>query len=277
MKLVRLVDAGQSGTTLGKFLEVLMREFPMYKLIYNLSRSEMQSNYGKFKPTTKFKAANWARAKASVLDQLEKVENVCERSGFTTAEAITDLRRRISENDPQILATLGTQISSIRNEICRNLNRLAYLEIPQCKVKLFIGSHPLKRLADENFKSSAYDIAEAGKCLALDRGTAAVMHLMRALETPLFLMAAKVRVNTKRRSDWGRILEKIERKLLPPTNVSKSMRNFLTPAAAQFRVFKDAWRNHAMHARQKYTEEEAAAVYVAVESFMKQLAKRLCE
>lgn len=285
MKLVRLIDAPESGTQLGAVLGAMMRNFPMYKLVYNLSRSDMQSNFGKFKRTARFntKNGNWTpKVKNEVLTQLKKVQDVCERSGFATAEAIEDLSRRIAEDDPHTLDNLGTHIAAVRNEICRNFNRLAYVEIPQCQRSLFDPPRPLfgKEVAD-NFRSSAKDITEAGKCLALDRSTAAVMHLMRALETPLFLMARKVRINTKRRSEWGRIIEKIERKLAPPTGekspVRKDLKEFLLIAAGQFRVFKEAWRNHAMHARSTYDQEMAAAIFTAVESFMKHLATRLKE
>lgn len=257
-----------------------MRVFPMYKLVYNLSRSDMQSNYGKFKPTTKFNAKNWSRAKASVLAQLAKVEGVCERSGFPTAEAIADLRRRIAANDRHIISTLGTQIASIRNEICRNFNRLAYLEIPSGKVKFFEQPYPLfGEDVHKNFESSKYDISEAGKCLALDRGTASVMHAMRALEPALLAMASSVDYRPDR-EDWARIIDEIEKRLDPKNSLyikSRSKREFLAPATAQFRYFKDAWRNHAMHARETYNPEQAECVYNAVKGFMMHLATKFKE
>ena len=45
------------------------------------------------------------------------------------------------------------------------------------------------------FPSSKGDIDEAGKCLALDRGTACVFHLMRILEIGLQLLAAKLGIS----------------------------------------------------------------------------------
>ena len=38
---------------------------------------------------------------------------------------------------------------------------------------------------NDKFPSAAFDIDEAGKCLAIGRSTAAVFHLMRALETAI--------------------------------------------------------------------------------------------
>jgi hypothetical protein len=36
--------------------------------------------------------------------------------------------------------------------------------------------------------------------------------------------------------------------------------------------FKDAWRNHVAHARHKYEDAEAVAIYQHVGALMKQLA-----
>ena len=46
-----------------------------------------------------------------------------------------------------------------------------------------------------NFSSANDDIDEAGKCLALGRGTACVMHLMRVLEVGLAALASALGAN----------------------------------------------------------------------------------
>ena len=56
-----------------------------------------------------------------------------------------------------------------------------------------------------------FDLEEAGKCIALDRSTAAVLHLMRALEHPLKAMAKAVDVPLK--ENWNSILNDIENKV----------------------------------------------------------------
>jgi hypothetical protein len=42
-------------------------------------------------------------------------------------------------------------------------------------------------------------------------------------------------------------------------------------------MLKDGWRNYAMHAREKYTEEQAEDVYRSTRSFMRHLATKLSE
>jgi hypothetical protein len=48
-------------------------------------------------------------------------------------------------------------------------------------------------------------------------------------------------------------------------------------ASLQFLRFKDAWRNYAMHGKERYDEERALAIYESVRHFMRHLASRLSE
>ena len=52
---------------------------------------------------------------------------------------------------------------------------------------------------------------------------------------------------------------------------------FFSGAASHFLLIKNAWRNRAMHARSKYTEEEAEVIYNSVRAFMRHLSERLSE
>jgi hypothetical protein len=130
---------------------------------------------------------------------------------------------------------------------------------------------------DDAFPSSAEDIAEAGRCLALARWTAAVMHLMRALETPLALLAAHVDVSPA--ANWNKSLNDIEAKLRA---VSKREHGALeeqwaAEAASQFRAIKNAWRNHAMHGLSFYDEARATEIFEAVRALLRHLSSKLAE
>ena len=57
----------------------------------------------------------------------------------------------------------------------------------------------------------------------------------------------------------------------------KELQSSYSQAAASFGVMKDAWRNHTMHVRAKYTEEEAGQIFDAVKAFMQKLSERLSE
>ncbi len=57
----------------------------------------------------------------------------------------------------------------------------------------------------------------------------------------------------------------------------KTDQEFYAGGAAHFRMLKDGWRNHAMHARMKYPEEEADDIYRSTRAFMRHLSQRLSE
>src|SRR6185437_2901923 len=62
-----------------------------------------------------------------------------------------------------------------------------------------------------SFASANDDICEAGNCLALERGTACVLHLMRVMEVGLSVLAKNLGV--ARRNDWGAYLRSIDEEL----------------------------------------------------------------
>jgi hypothetical protein len=136
--------------------------------------------------------------------------------------------------------------------------------------------------APDRFPSATPDIEEAGRCLALGRYTASVIHLMRVLEVGLQRLAKKFRVSYENET-WSKVINKIQSHITKTEQSKRKPKNwrldrqFYSEAASEFTVFKDAWRNYSMHVHQKYGDEEAQTIYVAVRSFMRHLAKRLQE
>ena len=135
---------------------------------------------------------------------------------------------------------------------------------------------------DEAFPSAQYDISEAGRCLAFRRQTACVVHLMRALEFGLSNLATTLGMNLTNKN-WDTIINDIEKEVRSRNKGShgEKWKNedepFFSEAAAHFRLIKNAWRNHAAHARTKYTDEEAKEIYESVRAFMRHLSQRLSE
>lgn len=132
------------------------------------------------------------------------------------------------------------------------------------------------------FPSAVYDIVEAGKCLTFSRSTACVMHLMRVLEVGLSALANKLGIKLKS-DNWNAILNLMEKEIRSRTSETHGAdwkqkdEPFFAEAATHFRFLKNGWRNHAMHARVKYTEEEADDIYRTVRALMRHLSERLSE
>ena len=145
---------------------------------------------------------------------------------------------------------------------------------------LYSPSSPLfGERVHEHFPTVAEEIAEAGKCLALRRSTACVMHLMRVLEAGLHCLADEVGVAFENKN-WNVIIDQIEKKLREMSSLThgddwKKTQQFYSEAAVHFRVLKDAWRNHAMHVKERYSEERAESIFQSVRAFMQHLSTKL--
>lgn len=125
------------------------------------------------------------------------------------------------------------------------------------------------------FPNAAYDMQEAGKCLAFGLWTACVMHTMRVLEIGLNGLAGHVGVTPQ--ANWNATLNDIEVAL---RQVRRSVdgaeaEHWAAEAGAHLRFIKNARRNQAMHPGWKADEAEARSVFSDARSFMRHLAKEI--
>ncbi|MFI5021505.1 MAG: hypothetical protein ACHQRJ_07620 [Alphaproteobacteria bacterium] len=130
----------------------------------------------------------------------------------------------------------------------------------------------------DRFPSANEDIYESGMCLALERGTACVMHLMRVLEVALAALAKAVGVINQ--SDWGAYLRKIDGELSARAKSAGARtpdEQFYSEAASNFDHVRRAFRNPTMHPEKSYSPARAEEILVATKSFMTHLASRLSE
>lgn len=132
------------------------------------------------------------------------------------------------------------------------------------------------------FPSVAFDIEEAARCFALERNTATVLHCMRVLEIGLNALAAALEVPFDERN-WGNIIPDIVAEIGKRDKTAtrrSAWRNespFYAEAATQFEFVRIAWRNHAMHVRDKYDGERARRIYDHTRDLMQHLATKLHE
>ena len=141
----------------------------------------------------------------------------------------------------------------------------------------------LFKLAEQNkFGSAHRNIEDAGKCLAFNRGTAAVFHLMRVMEYGLRALGESLNdpsLDPKRNPSWDAILKKCDDELRKPLRErSAEWREdepFYSNATANLRAVKNAWRNPTLHVERDYDPDDALDVWNAVKAFMRHLAKKL--
>lgn len=186
-----------------------------------------------------------------------------EKINTATAEVISELLHELHEN---ILVDLSQSI---------------FLSIHFGKREFFEQTkEPFGEKVSNIFPDAKLDISAAYRCYALDEWTACVFHLMRALEHGLRWLSLEVGLSQDgiRLENWKNIIDRIEKKIreLEQEKKTEDKNRKLqqwSESAAQFRYFKDAWRNHVNHSRKSYDEREADIIRIHVKAFMEHLAK----
>lgn len=164
---------------------------------------------------------------------------------------------------------------SLMNEV----NSRLVLILPSEKMAYFEHDHLFGIQVKNQFPSLDYDIQEAGTSFAVGRWTASVFHCMRVLEKALAALAIELNLGTDSISfeNWKNIIDQIEKEIrkldqLPKVPDKIEKLRIYSEAAKEFRYFKDAWRNHAMHSRAIYDELGSSSVLNHTKEFMIALA-----
>jgi hypothetical protein len=128
------------------------------------------------------------------------------------------------------------------------------------------------------FPSANNDIFEAGTCLALERGTAAVMHLMRVVEVGLRAVGGTLGVGQQ--DNWGAYVREIDKALeakIKAAGKRSPDQQFCAEVRVTFDGVRMAWRNRTMHVENNYSPERAEEILGSVRTLMRHLATKLAE
>lgn len=168
---------------------------------------------------------------------------------------------------------IGILTSAIHDELAARL----LFAFPPSSARYFSGEPLFGDAVEDGFPDVSYDVAEAGKCLALGRWTATVMHLMRVLEAGLEALAKHLNVPSG--ENWNSVLNAIEGKLREVRRKvdGREEEQWAAEAGVHLRFIKNAWRNHAMHPLERYDRERAVQIFENTRSFMRHLAAKLAE
>jgi hypothetical protein len=172
-------------------------------------------------------------------------------------------------------------VDNFRITFIAELKKRIFAFIPPHKAAAFENEQLFDGAVAKAFPSASKDIKEAGTAYSLGLNNASVFHSMRVLEAGLRALAKEFSLPFGL-EQWQNIIEQIEAKVqglksLPKGTAKVELQEFYSKAAKEFMYFKDAWRNHVMHARGSYDEEEARKVLEQVDDFMRHLATKLAE
>lgn len=173
---------------------------------------------------------------------------------------------------------LQRAVAFVRDAITIGLNHRKFFEPEPQYARYFENPKLFGDQVFAAFPSATDDIAEAGTCLALERATACVMHLMRASEVALKALANSV--GAGRQSDWGGYIREIYKELekqVKAAGAATSDHQFYAEAAAQIDNVKRARRNPSMHVDKSYSQPRAEEILLATKSLMSHLATKISE
>lgn len=188
--------------------------------------------------------------------------------------------RSVVTDDLQAVAVIAVAkefYNSLLTELCTAL----YVMVPASRKAFYNPSKPVFGAAvHARFPDAAWDVTEAVACLAFDRFTACVFHLMRALELALHDWTRELGVQQSSAielENWKNILDAAKTRIDALAQQPKSPQKdaelaYFGETRAHFLSIKDAWRNHVAHARVTYDEAQAVSVLNHVNEFMNRLA-----
>ena len=219
-----------------------------------------------------------AKAKEAVVKRLSRLENVsASLHAPVTMDAVRLLKKRLMSSDKETSAEdLKNRLAEINSRMTSELKSVLMLVLKPENQRYFEPEEPIfgqeVESAFPGFVSE--NISEAGKCLALGRGTAAVFHLMRALEHAVQRLGAKLNVTVIDKNnvdlDWGKIVANMK---APVEAMAKGPEKDKWSEALTLLIHvKQAWRHPTMHPKETYTEEQAKVVLDATGAFMRHLA-----
>lgn len=221
-----------------------------------------------------------------VLQNLDELKSICEEIGLEFSVRHIEKFKKQTFSEQTSFEAAKNLLDELESRIKDELSNLSIMVISRKRAEHYEQSNLFGEMVFAKFSSANFDIEEAGKCFALARYTACVMHLQRVLEIGLksygkFLV---VTIATAQPS-WQNVLDRTGKEIKERNDKSFTTKKWNSDDEKEFCegvqsflvAVKTAWRNPSMHAEAKYTEEEAKEIFDAVKAFMRNLAEHLNE
>jgi hypothetical protein len=212
--------------------------------------------------------------KDEIRAELEGLYLHCMQLKLGTASGLVD---RALRNPPKTAGELEIYLDAVEIELQQ---RLFFFVLPH---RAGFYDQRFDDKLTRAFPKACAELGRAGNCYSFGEYTAAVFHAMRACEISLRVLASELQITLSPLiSGWHNIIDQIESKIKAMEQLQKSQQRdtdlqFFSGAAAQFRYFKEAWRNHVSHAKELYVEGQALTAVEHSRALIEALSGRLAE
>ena len=170
---------------------------------------------------------------------------------------------------------IQTALSQATSRIPDDLSTQVLLALDPRRSHLFEDTRPFGDEVFQAFPSARADIEDAAKCLALERATACVFHIMRALESAAGRIATKIGATVQDQHGkglpWGIIADNMKPKIDAMTKGSDEQIRWYR-VQQDLVVINRAWRVPTSHPKESYSPDEAQEIFDATKAFMRELA-----
>jgi hypothetical protein len=198
---------------------------------------------------------------------------------------------KLSEPNHCSFLVIHSEIEGIRLSVIEELKGCKFAHIPMPSVQYFERDALFGPDVDEAFPSVDTELKQAGTCIALDLHTAAVFHLMRAVELALRILARGLGVNKIGSKDLeycgldpliGAVDNAIQSELKVVNqgtggNQRQKDSEYYGGLLSDVRFFGDDIRNPVSHSRKSYNPHSAEEAFDHVRGFLQRLATRVAE
>lgn len=209
----------------------------------------------------------------------QSLSGSCRELGLSvTLMALDEFRESMLPAKILTFEGLERSLHDVNSTFRREMKAVRLLSLSAIDQELYEKPALFGEEVNRVFPIAIEDIAEAGNCLALGRGTASVFHLMRTMEAALKGLASELGIPYA--PSWesymrqlGTLMEGANYDKL--TADQKIKRPFYLDVLGDLTAIKSAWRNPTMHIVRSYDVKQAKRIYQAVEALMQHLAEKL--
>jgi hypothetical protein len=202
-----------------------------------------------------------------------------------TSQIVDELINALHNNRYISMADIAQYYDEIDTTLKRELNLTKLISLSPKEQDLFEPTNPLFGFEfEQRFQTAgAFEVDESAKCLALGRSTASVFHSMRVMEVGIRAVARCLGIPDPLKPaerNWGTVLKAIKDGIEGKWSGSQRMSGdgaLFEQIHASLDAVRNPWRNATMHVENKYTDDEAEHIFVAVKGFMKKLSSRMDE
>jgi hypothetical protein len=220
-----------------------------------------------------------ATNKNASIGMLERLETVIDPLPVPVSKITASDLRDLLSNDPKLTYFACAQLYlNLSETLRRELRTVKTFALDANEMAHYEPKEPLfgREVADK-FKSGAYDITEAGKCLALGRSTAAVFHLMHVVEIALKAIHGCLGLTAPDNPSWGIWLKQIRDDRVRRGDRKWPENDYFQDVYSRLDAIKDAQRDPTLHVQTIHTEDEADLIFRNTKALMKKIACRMDE